>query len=75
MIFRNTDMCKCNIMIELKYIKVSDYNTNNNLVEEKKKEAISQLELYSKDERLDISTLKRYAIVFVGHELKVLEEL
>ena len=75
MLFKNSSFCKYDIMIELKYIKVSDYNTNNNLVEEKKKEAIRQLELYSKDERLDISTLKKYAVVFVGHELKVLEEV
>ena len=73
MILRNTDMCKCNIMIELKYIKANDYN--DNLLEEKRKEAISQLDTYSKDERLDISILKKYVVIFVGHNLKVLEEV
>ena len=73
MILRNTDMCKSNIMIELKYIKSNDYN--DNLLEEKRKEAISQLDTYSKDERLDISTLKKYIVIFVGHNLKVLEEV
>ena len=54
-------------------IKANDYN--DNLLEEKRKEAISQLDTYSKDERLDISILKKYVVIFVGHNLKVLEEV
>ena len=73
MIFKNSDTCKYDIMIELKYIKNSEYN--DILLEEKREEAIKQLDIYSKDERLDISILKRYVVIFVGHNLKVLEEI
>ena len=75
MLLKNYDICKYNIMIELKYIKVKDYESDNSLLDKKKEEAIKQLELYSKDERLDISTLKKYVVIFVGHNLKVLEEV
>ena len=75
MLIKNMDICKYDIMIELKYIKVKDYEENNNLLELKRKEAIEQLKSYSKDERIDNKNLKRYAIVFVGHKLKLIEEV
>ncbi len=60
-----------NIIIELKYIKKKDYNEE--LLEEKIEEGKTQLENYSKDERLG-DPLK-YLVVFVGNELKLVEEL
>ena len=75
MIFKNMDICKNNIMIELKYIKKSDYDKDNGLLEVKRKEAISQLLSYSEDDRLDKTNLKRYVVIFVGNDLKLLEEV
>ena len=75
MMFKNNSVSKYDIMMELKYIKVDEYKKNKKLLNQKKEEAIKQLELYSKDERLDISTLKKYVVIFVGHNLKVLEEV
>ena len=60
-----------NIIIELKYIKKKDYNEE--LLEEKIKEGKSQLESYSKDERLG-NPLK-YLVIFVGNELKLVENM
>ena len=73
MVFRNTDMCKCNIMIELKYIKKKEFN--NKLFKLKRKEGLEQLLSYSSDDRIDKTNLKRYLVIFVGHELKLLEEV
>ena len=60
-----------NIMIELKYIKKKDYSEE--LLKEKIEEGKSQLESYSKDERLG-NPLK-YLVVFVGNELKLVENV
>ncbi len=60
-----------NIMIELKYIKKKDYSEE--LLKEKIEEGKSQLESYSKDERLG-DPLK-YLVVFVGNELKLVENV
>ena len=60
-----------NIMIELKYIKKKDYSEE--LLNEKIEEGKSQLESYSKDERLG-DPLK-YLVIFVGNELKLVENV
>ena len=62
-------------MIELKYLKITDYEKNNNLLEIKKKEAIGQLNNYSKDERINKTSLRKYVVIFVGTNLKILEEI
>ena len=64
-------LMKKNIMIELKYIKKKDYNEK--LLKEKIKEGTSQLENYSKDER--INNALKYLVVYDGSELKLVEEL
>ena len=64
---------KYEIMIELKYIKKSDYN--DILLESKKEEAKKQIEEYSKDDRIDKENLKKYIVIFVGNELKTLTEI
>ena len=68
---QNKEIMKKNIMIELKYIKKQDYT--DKLLEEKRKEAKEQLINYSKDERL--GDVCRYLVVFVGNDLKILEEV
>lgn len=72
MLFRNNNLCKYNIMIELKYIKQKDYNKGllNRLKEEGRKQLVS----YSKDDRIDNNT-KKYLVIFVGSKLKVMEEV
>ena len=65
------ELMKKNIMIELKYIKKKDYSKE--LLEEKINEGKTQLENYSKDERL--GNPMKYLVVFVGNELKLVEEL
>ncbi len=60
-----------NIIIELKYIKKKDYSEE--LLNEKIKEGKSQLKSYSKDERLG-NPLK-YLVIFVGNELKLVENV
>ena len=75
MLVKNTDICKYDIMIELKYIKKKDYEINNGLLDIKKRDAIEQLNNYSMDERIDKTTLKRYVVIFVGTDLKVLESV
>ena len=75
MLFKNSDLCKYDIMIELKYLKEREYRRNRKLLELKKQEATLQLKSYSEDERIDNSTLKRYAVVFVGHNAKIIEEV
>ncbi len=65
------ELMKKNIMIELKYIKKKD--DSEELLREKIKEGKSQLVNYSKDERL--GNPMKYLVVFVGNELKLVEEL
>ena len=59
------------MMIELKYIKKSDYSEE--LLGEKLKEGIEQIEKYSLDERIEQNNLKKYVIVFVGSEYHLKE--
>ena len=75
MLFKNNSVSKYDIMIELKYLSLNEYKKNKKLLKQKEMDAISQLELYSNDERIDNSTLKKYVVIFVGHTLKVLKEV
>ena len=75
MLFRNSEISKYNIMIELKYLKKSDYRKNKKLLILKKEEAINQLESYAKDERIPKNSLKKYIVIFIGEKLEVLEEI
>ncbi len=61
-------------MIELKYIKKSEKSIER-LVEEKKQKGIQQLTEYNDTINIDNSKLKKYIIIFVGSELKILEEV
>ena len=72
MIFKNNNLCKHNIMIELKYIKKRDYSKN--LFNKIKNEGIEQLNKYALDERIDKDT-KKYLVIFVGNKIKLLEEI
>ena len=73
LLLKQSDICKYNIMIEFKYLKVKEYNKK--ILAQKREEAKLQLESYSKDERLNISILRKHIVIFVGNNLKVLEEV
>jgi len=75
MLFKNSELCNYDIMIELKYLKVKEYKRNRKLLDVKKEEATKQLEEYSMDDRINKNTLKRYVVIFVGSTLKILEEV
>ncbi len=61
-----------NVIIELKYIKKKDYSEK--ILNSKIEEGRSQLEEYSKDERLG-TPLKKYVVVFSEYECKKIIEV
>ena len=74
MLFRNSKISKYDIMIELKYIKKSDYRKNKKLLLIKKEEAKNQINHYAKDERIPKENLKKYIVIFIGEKVEVIEE-
>jgi len=68
-----SEICKYDLIMELKYIKKSDYSE----VELNKKisEGIKQINKYITDKRIETSKLKKYVVVFVKDEIKELKEI
>lgn len=64
---------KHNILIELKYIKKKEYSKKIQI--EKRIEAINQLNQYSEDIRIKSDNLKKYIVIFVGNDVKLIEEV
>jgi hypothetical protein len=60
-----------NILIELKYIKKSDYNET--LIKEKYEESKMKVNKYSSDLRLENPI--KYIVIFVGNDVKYLEKI
>ena len=73
MIFKNKDKSNYDIMIEFKYIKKREYKRS--LLERLKNTGIEQLKEYVG--LLDVSklNLKKYLVIYVGSEIKVMEEV
>lgn len=73
MIFKNKDKSNYDIMIEFKYIKKKEYKRS--LLERLKNTGIEQLKDYVG--LLDVSklNLKKYLVIYVGSEIKVMEEI
>lgn len=69
----NKGFTNYDIVVEFKYIKKEDYNPN--ILNKKREEAIEQLKRYKQDRRLSNNILRCYAIIFVGNELKLIEEV
>ncbi len=69
MIFSKHEMAKYNLMIEFKYIKKSEFNES--LLKEKIEEGTKQLKSYN----LEINNLKKYLIIFVGNECRVIQNI
>ena len=69
---------KYGAIIELKYIKKEDAKTEEQkqkAIEEKRKQAIEQIQAYSEDERLPQDNMKKFVVIYVGQKLEVLEEV
>lgn len=73
MIFKNKDKSNYDIMIEFKYIKEKEYKRS--LLKKLKNTGIEQLKDYVG--LLDVSklNLKKYLVIYVGSEIKVMEEI
>ena len=73
MIFKNKDKSNYDIMIEFKYIKKKE--CKRSLLERLKNTGIEQLKEYVV--LLDVSklNLKKYLVIYVGSEIKVMEEI
>ena len=71
-ILAKEDLAKYNVLIELKYLKKKEYNKKE--FENKEQEGKTQLENYGKDSRLP-TPLKKYLVIFVGRDCKLLEEI
>ena len=63
-------LMKNNIIIELKYIEKQDYNEK--LLNKKIREGKVELKKYCKDKK---SNTLKYLVVFIGNELKIIEEV
>ena len=75
MLFKNGNYSKYDMMIELKYIKKSDYRKNKKLLLIKKEEAKNQINHYVKDERIPKEDLKKYIVIFIGEKIEIIEEI
>jgi len=69
----NSNLCKYDVLIELKYIKKEDYSKKK--LKEKYDEALKQINRYISDKRLDTSKLKKYIVIYVKDEIKELKEV
>ena len=72
-IFGRVKALTYNILIELKYIKKSEFN--DKVLKEKREEALLQIDNYSKDDRINQGNLRKYVVVFKGDEVELLEEV
>ncbi len=74
---RNKDKANFDVLIELKYIKKSDYeNQGKKLVSEKLKEAVDQLNKYSLDQEFSgRDDLKKWVIIFAGQKAVKIKEI
>ena len=73
-LFKNSDLSKYNIMIELKYLKKSEYRKNKKLLSMKKEEAIAQLNNYSSDDRIP-KDIYKYVVIFIGNKVQLIEKI
>jgi len=69
----NSNLCKYDVLIELKYIKKEDYSKKK--LKEKYDGALKQINRYINDKRLDTSKLKKYIVIYVKDEIKELKSV
>ena len=73
MIFKKKDKSSYDVMIEFKYIKKKDYNKG--LLNRFKSDGIEQLKEYDNLLEIDKSNLRKYIVIYVGSDVKVMEEV
>lgn len=78
-IFKNEEMgAKYQAIIEVKYIKKQEAENEKAKVaaiEQKRAEALGQIQEYMADERLPKDNMKKFIVVYVGEKLELLEEV
>ena len=67
-------MCKNNIMLEIRYLNSKD-RINKKLIDKVKKEAFGELLLCQDTKSVDKNILRKYAVIFSGNNLVLVEEL
>ncbi len=69
---------KYQAIIEVKYIKKEEAKTRKvkeQKVQEKRTEALEQIQEYSEDKRLPQDNMKKFIVIYVGEKLELLEEI
>ena len=69
---------KYQAIIEVKYIKKEDAKNRKNKeksVNEKRNEALDQIQAYCEDKRLPQENMKKFIVIYVGEKLELLEEI
>ena len=75
---RENSGVKYQAIIEVKYIKKEEAKTEQNkkqVIENKRKEALKQIQAYSQDARLPQEDMKKFIVIYVGEKLELLEEI
>lgn len=74
MLFKNIEMCKNDIMVEIRCLNPRD-RINRKLVDKIKKDAEGELIVCQEDEIIDKNILRKYVVIFSGSSLMGIEEL
>lgn len=73
-LFKNIEMCRNNIMIEIRYLNSKD-RINKKLIDKVKKEAFGELVLCQDINSVDKNILRKYVVIFSGNNLVLVDEL
>lgn len=78
-IFKNEEMgAKYQAIIEVKYIKkqeTENQKVKEEIIAEKRREALDQIKEYMLDDRLPKDNMKKFIVIYVGESLELLEEV
>ena len=69
---------KYQAIIEVKYIKKNEAKNRKQreqIITQKRQEAMEQIQAYSEDKRLPQENMKKYIVIYVGEKLELLEEI
>ena len=74
MLFKNIEMCKNDIMIEVRHLNSKD-RINKKLIDKIRKGAEDELIVCQEDEMIDKKSLRKFVVIFSGSSLMGIEEL
>lgn len=74
MLFKNIEMCKNDIMVEVRCLSPRD-RINRKLIDKIRKEAEDELVVCQEDSVIDKKVLRKYVVIFAGNSLVGIEEL